>query len=119
MSESLEDAVATAVGQYVEACRTCDITQLREVFHPNAQMIGYLGPDLLTGSPEPFFEAVAANPPPGANYESSIDNISVAGRVAQATLRERNYMGFDFTNYFQLLHSDGSWRIVSKCFEHS
>ena len=121
MSSNEVEAVTAAVQQYVDGCRTGNVEQLKALFHPDAQMIGQLQGNLMYGGPEPFFAAVVEQPSPaeaGNDYETVISDVSVAGPVAQATLREQGYMGLNFTNYFQLLYSEGSWRITSKSFSH-
>ncbi len=117
MSE--EQAVQAVIEAYVAACTAADTDALREVFHPDANMSGYLAGQCLTGSPAPFFDAVANNPAPGEDYQSQISDIQVSGNIATATLSEQAYMGLAFTNHFQLLKSGGPWSIVAKLFESS
>ena len=117
MSE--EQAVSAVVEAYVAACSAADTEALQAVFHPDANMSGYLAGQLLTGTPAPFIDAVANNPAPGPDYQSQISDVQVSGNIATATLREQGYMGLAFTNHFQLLKSDGQWSIVAKLFESS
>ena len=97
-----------------------DIPQLQSVFHSQASMCGYLGPDLLLGGPEPFFADLGSRPPmadSGAPYKAEISSIEVNGRAASATLTESGFFGaFGFVNYFTLLNADGEWKIISKTF---
>ncbi len=113
-------AVQAVVRSYVDACARGDVLALRALFHPTAILSGYLAGDLVTGSPEPFFDAVGANPAPvdsGLRYDARIDTVHIDGRIATAVLRETGYLGMDFVNHFQLLEVDGQWHIVAKLFE--
>ncbi|MEM8562514.1 MAG: nuclear transport factor 2 family protein [Pseudomonadota bacterium] len=114
------DAVKAVIAAYVEACRTGDVEKLQAQFHPQAAMNGFLAGNLLTGTPDPFFEAVASNPAPvdtGAVYQTEISDIVIGNNIATGTLTERGFMGMDFVNQFQLLQSEGQWKIVAKLFE--
>ena len=52
--------VREATARYVDATYRGDVGALRACFHESAVMSGYLGEELLTGSPEPFFNDIAA-----------------------------------------------------------
>ncbi|MEM6583380.1 MAG: nuclear transport factor 2 family protein [Pseudomonadota bacterium] len=121
MTNSEHTAAVTAViAGYVDACRTGDVEKLQAQFHPQAAMNGLLAGNLLIGNPEPFFDAVASNPAPadtGAVYETEISDIVIGNNIATGTLTERGFMGLNFVNHFQLLHSEGEWKIVAKLFE--
>ncbi|WP_162300057.1 nuclear transport factor 2 family protein [Kineobactrum sediminis] len=117
--ESLS-AVQAVIQSYIDACARGDVLALRALFHHSAILSGYLAGELVTGSPEPFFTAVGANPAPldsGLRYIARIDTVHIDGRIATAVLRETGYMGMDFVNHFQLLEVDGQWHIVAKLFE--
>lgn len=115
-----ERAVRAVIQSYVNACQGGDVMALRELFHADASMSGYLGDNAITGTPEPFFEAVAQNPAPaeaGLRYEATIDSVSVNGRVGTAELHEQGYLGMNFVNHFHLMWSDGQWYITAKLFD--
>lgn len=115
-------AVRAVIQSYIDACARGDVLALRALFHPSAILSGYLANELVTGSPEPFFNAVGANPAPvdsGLRYEARIDSVHIDGCIATAVLRETGYLGMNFVNHFQLLEVDGQWHIVAKLFESS
>ena len=77
-------------------------------------MSGYLMGALGIGGPEPFFEVVANNPSAeasGAPYSAEITQVSVAGKVASATLVEKGFLGMDFIDFFHLIEEDGQYFI--------
>ena len=93
---------------------------IRELFHPGAFMSGYLGGDLLVGTPEPFLADIGGRPSMAATsapYQAVISRVETCGRVAVATVTESGFFGsVDFVNYFTLLEIEGEWKIVSKTF---
>ncbi|MEM7706738.1 MAG: nuclear transport factor 2 family protein [Pseudomonadota bacterium] len=117
---SNETAAARAViERYIEGTRSGDVSMLKSAFHPAAMMVGYLGPDLLTGGPEPFYQAMEANPPSAeaqAQYEPVISHLRVDGTVATATLEEKGVLGMNFVNHFLLIKDGEEWAINAKNF---
>jgi len=121
MSQSDADAVRATIQLYLDGARHGRVELVKQAFHPEAKMCGYLQGQLLVGGPEPFYEAVANAPAPassGEPYEAKITKLEVAGPAASATLEEGPYLGMQFTTYFHLLKFDGKWKIVSKTFSH-
>lgn len=110
-------AVRAVIERYVEATRGCDAAAMRAVFHPAAAMNGWLGPQALVGSPEPFYGALEAAGGPMPGYEAEIGEVRVEGGTAVVTLRERNCLGVGFVNHFHLMEEGGEWRIVAKLFQ--
>ena len=112
-------AVHQVMQQYVDASRNAEVSVLKDIFHPNAIMPGYVEDDLWIGGPEPYFEELASRPSlaaSGADYRAVITAIEVTGRVASAALKETNMFGMDYTDYFHLLKENGKWRIISKTY---
>ena len=117
--DSDEDQVRAVVNDYVSGTYEADIGKLRGTFNDNASMYGYLGEQLIEGTPEPFFEDVGSKPSlreSGAAYKATIESVHVIGNVASVVLRETGFGPFNFTDYFHLVKKDGKWQIVSKTF---
>ena len=114
-------AVRAVMERYVEAAFKADVDTLRDLFHPAAVMSGYLGDNLLAGSPEPFLADVGGRPSmesTGAPYKADILDIHASSLTASLRLEETGFFGVgSFVNYFHLLNTDGEWRIVSKTFQ--
>ena len=116
-----EREVREVIGRYVDAVYRGDVETLRACFHPSAAMSGYLGDDLLTGGPEPFFDDVAGRPSmevSGAPYVAEVTAVEVVGGAASVRLDETGFFGsFAFANWFHLVRdAGGRWLIVSKLF---
>ncbi|MGR3469296.1 MAG: nuclear transport factor 2 family protein [Shimia sp.] len=110
-------AVREILDAYTTATRARDVEALKAVFHENAVMSGYLGPDLLVGSPQPFFDFLAGNEV-APDYTSQVLGIEVTGNIAVATVAEDNLFGMSFVNHFHLVKGNGGWTITSKLFHH-
>jgi hypothetical protein len=114
-------AVRQVMERYVEAVFKADVATLRELFHPAAEMSGYLGDLLIAGSPDPFLVDVGGRQSmeaAGAPYEAEILDIHASARTASLRLEETGFFGStSFVNYFHLLNVDGEWKIVAKTFE--
>ncbi len=118
MNDPIEiEAVREVIERYIEGSKG-DVEILRSAFHPSATMTGYFGGNLMLGTPEPFFDVVKSTvtSESATSYKAEIQSIEVVGRAATATLVESGFLGSDFTDFFQLIHDDEGWRIISKTF---
>ncbi len=112
---STPEAVANA---YIEGTKTRNIELLKAIFHEDAVMTGYMGPDLLNAGPEPFYAALEANEI-GPDYTGVVSSVTTTDKIAHAQVDETNLLGMSFTNHFHMVQlDDGSWRISSKLFRH-
>jgi hypothetical protein len=115
------EQVSATLEKYIQGSLNADVALLKTIFHPQAGMFGYLGPNLLAGSPEPFFAHLAGGPSlaqAGKPYRAKIASIEVTGNTASAKLVEDGFSDLDFVDYFHLLKVDGKWLIVAKTFHH-
>ena len=107
------------ITEYVEACRNGDVGKLRSLFSPSALMSGFYEGEFYIGSPDLFFDEVRDNPSPAsteAEYVGEITSSETIGDIASVTLREKGYLGLNFSNLFQLAYIESSWVIVSKSY---
>lgn len=112
------EAVLLPVEQYISGTYNADISLLKQAFHPQAHMSGYLGETFLCGSPDPFFEDIASMPAMGAPYRANVLSVEVFGQTASVTMHETGFRGTtNFIVNFQLILENGLWRIISKNFE--
>lgn len=115
------EQISATLEKYIQGSLNADIALLKSIFHPQAGMFGYLGPNLLAGTPEPFFAHLAGAPSHAAQgkpYRARIASIEVSGNAASAKLVEDGFADLDFVDYFHLLKVDGKWLIVAKTFHH-
>jgi hypothetical protein len=114
-----QDGIRQAIDFYIEGLRTGSVETLKQAFHPEATMCGYLGETLMVVPIQGLYDFVAANDAPvktGEPFSAAVASIEVAGSVASARIAEKSYQGSDFTTFFHLLKIDGRWWIVGKVF---
>jgi hypothetical protein len=116
-----EVAVRQLLERFVDATYRGDVSVLRSSFHEKASMNGYLGSELLLGTPEPFYADIESHPSmadSGAPFEAQIEIVQVSDRTASVLVRETGFFGDGkFIDHFHLLKTDGEWRIITKTFE--
>jgi hypothetical protein len=113
------DAIEALVQLYVEGSNG-DVTKLKEAFHPDARMMGHIGPMETYIPITEFFSMVEANPGmAGPDYRAVIRTIDVAGDAGVAVLVEHDYLGCDFVDYFSVARIDGRWWITNKTYAHT
>ncbi len=119
-TDGAAERVRSVMEEYVDAVYRADVDALRHLFHPGALMAGYLGEELLVGTPEPFLADIGGHPSmakAGDPYRADITGVEAQGRAATATLTETGFFGTNrFVNYFALIEVEERWKIVSKTF---
>ena len=114
-----EDGIRQAINFYIEGLREGSVETLKEAFHEQATMCGYLGETLMIVPIQELYDFVGLHDAPaktGELFSASIAAIEIAGSVASAKITEKSYQGFDFTTLFHLLKIEGRWWIVGKVF---
>jgi putative lumazine-binding protein len=116
MSSSTDESdIRQAINSYSEGMRTANVGSLKNAFHDQAILCGYLGDELITAPIEGLYEWVDSNPPPDF-YNCLVLDVEITNRVAAAKIRETDSHG-DVTDYFHLLKVDDRWWIVSKVWD--
>ena len=113
------NAIRSCVERYYESLRTSDPAVVREVFHENAMIAGYLPDGLHQMTVAEFGGFVESQQPsPDASEDPrSLEILSceLAGETAAVRLRE-SYLGMVFLDTFAMLKVDGRWMIYNKLF---
>lgn len=109
------DAITNTIQLYIEGGRTGDTSKMKEAFHPDATIFGYVGADLFGGAIQQLFDWNDQN---GAATElqGRIASIDIIETVATVRLELDNWTGHRFTDLFTLLKVDGQWKIINKVF---
>jgi hypothetical protein len=109
------DAVTNTVQLYIDGGKTGDTARMKEAFHPDATIFGYVGADLFAGPIQQLFDWNDQN---GAAVElqGRIASIDIIETVATVRLELDNWTGHRFTDLFTLLKVDGQWKITNKVF---
>ena len=114
-----ENGIREAISYYAEGMRTGSVEILKEGFHQQAILCGYLGDEMIAAPIEGLYDWVNSNPAPAATGEvfgCSILAVEATGRVAAATVRETSHEGA-VIDYFHLLKDRDRWWIVSKLWD--
>lgn len=113
-------AVKQVIQDYMDGTYYADTVKLKGVFHERAVMNGYLGPDVLLADPTPFIEDIASSPVMAdekAPYQAEIESIRIEGNVAAVVVSETGFKGSaTLVDFFHLIKTDGTWKIISKLF---
>jgi hypothetical protein len=119
MSANDEELVREVVQKYVDGANG-DTDTLRAAFHPDARMMGHVGPMDTYMPITDFIDFVGANPGlAGPAYTAKVRTVDVVGDAGVAVLEETDYMGCDFTDYFSVAKIDGQWLITNKTYAHT
>lgn len=112
--------VDEVIEAYIKGTYTADTALLQEVFHPAAIMTGYLGEDLLSGTPQPFIEDIgsqASMESLGHPYQAEVTAKTVTGKIAEVTVKETGFRGeASLEDHFHLFNDGSRWFIISKLF---
>lgn len=112
---SVQDAITTTIQRYVDGGRSGRGADMKDAFHPDATIFGYIGPDLFAGPIQKLFDWNDENGP-ATDLQSRISGIDIMGSIATVRLELNNWTGHKFTDMFTLLKTDGEWKIISKVF---
>ncbi len=115
MSLAAESAIREAINYYAQGMRAANVEMLKEAFHLQAILCGYLDDEMIAAPIEGLYEWVSSNPAPEV-FNLSILAIEITGRVATATVRETDSHG-DVIDYFHFLKDGNRWWIVSKLWD--
>ncbi len=118
-NSSEESGIREAINYYGEGMRTGNVETLKEGFHQQAILCGYLGDEMIAAPIQGLYDWVASNPAPaetGAHFGCAILAIEVTGRVATATVQETSHEEV-VIDYFHLLKDEDRWWIVSKVWD--
>lgn len=114
-SVSEHDAIANTIQRYVDGGKSGSGAEMKDAFHSDATIFGYIGPDLFAGPIQKLFDWNDQNGP-ATELQPRLASIDIMGTVATARLELDNWTGHRFTDMFTLLKVDGEWKIISKVF---
>ena len=96
-----------------------DPEKVRQAFHANAKVVGYLHGDFVELSTEDFAGFVASQQPsPKEKNENIIFDIlscDIEGTIASVKIRDQ-YLGITFLDILSLIKHENEWKIYNKLF---
>ena len=113
------EQIENVVQLYVDSMDESSPEKVKQAFHPNAKVVGYLHGDFMEMSVDDFAGFVASQQPPpkekGENVVFKILSCEIVGDTAIVQIREA-YLGMIFIDSFSFLKKEDTWRIYTKLF---
>ena len=109
------DAITKQIQQYIKGAVSGNSDDMKDAFHQDATIFGYVNGDLFAGPVQQLFEWNEENGP-AKNLHVNIVHINVIETVATVQVELDNWTGYRFTDLFTLLKVDGKWKIMNKVF---
>ncbi|WP_181257357.1 nuclear transport factor 2 family protein [Pseudaminobacter soli (ex Li et al. 2025)] len=104
---------------YIDGSRDLDRAKLAGCFHPSAIMTGFLLDNAIVGTPELYLADIDRMVSRGVSnegYEAHVEDLTVQGSVASATVVMSGLAGLNFNDFMHLVEEEGRWSIISKLF---
>lgn len=117
MSATDYDEITRIVNLYIEGAAKGDAAMLDEAFHDSAHWFGYMHDTEYAVDKHGFIELIVSQPGDTGSLVSEILSIEQTGSIANAVVHDTAFWGdMEFTDFFQLVNFNGTWKIVSKAF---
>ena len=104
---------------YVDSMDESNSNKVKQIFHNNAKIVGYLHGDFMEMSVDDFAGFVASQQPSpkekGENVIFEIITCEIEGTTAVVKLRDK-YLGITFMDILSFIKIEGEWKIYNKLF---
>ena len=104
---------------YVDSMDESNPNKVKQIFHNNAKIVGYLHGDFMEMSVNDFAGFVASQQPTpkekGENVIFEIITCEIEGTTAVVKLRDK-YLGINFMDILSFIKIEGEWKIYNKLF---
>ena len=114
-----KEQIGNLVHLYIDSMDLSDPNKVKQVFHSNAKIVGYLHGDFMQMSTDDFADFVASQQPPpkekGENVVFEILACEVEGTTAFVKLRDK-YLGITFLDTLSFIKEGDNWQIYTKLF---
>jgi len=119
VSQADNSSISDAIEIYFASMYESSADKVRQVFHEDAKITGYMQGHLVELSVSDFADSVASQLPSAAEKKEpkllEIESIQVAGETAVARVRD-GYLGLIFLDTLSFLKIDERWVIYNKLF---
>ena len=104
---------------YVDSMDESNPNKVKQIFHNNAKIVGYLHGDFMEMSVDDFAGFVASQQPSpkekGENVIFEIITCEIEGTTAVVKLKDK-YLGITFMDILSFIKIEGEWKIYNKLF---
>ena len=113
------EQIEKIVQLYVDSMNESNPEKVRQAFHANAKVVGYLHGDFMEMSVDDFSGFVASQQPSpkekGENVIFEILSIEIEGATAIVKVRDK-YLGITFLDTLSFIKIEGEWKLYNKLF---
>ena len=111
--------IENVVQLYIDSMNESNSDKVKQAFHSNAKVVGYLHDDFMEMSTDDFANFVGAQQPSpkekGENVVFEILSCEVQGATASVKVRDK-YLGISFLDTLSFISIDNEWKIYNKLF---
>jgi|TARA_A100001015_G_scaffold283998_1_gene349913 hypothetical protein len=113
------EQIEKIVQLYVDSMNESNPEKVRQAFHANAKVVGYLHGDFMEMSVDDFSGFVASQQPSpkekGENVIFEILSTEIEGATAIVKVRDK-YLGITFLDTLSFIKIEGEWKLYNKLF---
>jgi len=114
-----KEQIKNIVQLYIDSMDESDPNKVKQAFHSNGKVVGYLHGDFMQMSTDDFADFVSSQQPPpkekGENVVFEILACEVEGTTAFVKVRDK-YLGITFLDTLSFIKEEDSWQIYTKLF---
>jgi hypothetical protein len=111
--------IENVVQLYIDSMDESNPDKVKQAFHSNAKVVGYLHDGFMEMSTDDFANFVGAQQPSpkekGENVVFEILSCEVQGATASVKVRDK-YLGITFFDTLSFISIDNEWKIYNKLF---
>ena len=111
--------IENVIQLYVDSMDESNPDKVKQAFHTNAKVVGYLHGDFMEMSVDDFAGFVASQQPSpqenGENVVFKILSCEIEGSTASAKVRDK-YLGITFLDSLSFIKVENEWKLYNKLF---
>tara|TARA_B100001094_G_scaffold259244_1_gene259349 strand:- start:357 stop:728 length:372 start_codon:yes stop_codon:yes gene_type:complete len=111
--------IENVIQLYVDSMDESNPDKVKQAFHTNAKVVGYLHGDFMEMSVDDFAGFVASQQPSpqenGENVVFEILSCEIEGSTASAKVRDK-YLGITFLDSLSFIKVENEWKLYNKLF---
>ena len=114
-----KEQIENVIQLYVDSMNESNPDKVKQAFHSNAKVVGYLHGDFMEMSVDDFAGFVASQQPSpkekGENVVFEILSCDIEGATAAVKVRDK-YLGITFLDTLSLIKVESEWKLYNKLF---
>ena len=114
-----KEQIENVIQLYIDSMDESNPDKVKQAFHSNAKVVGYLHGDFMEMSVEDFAGFVASQQPSpkekGENVVFEILSCDIEGATAAVKVRDK-YLGITFLDTLSLIKVESGWKLYNKLF---